>query len=348
MPAEPPASMLGRVSGLGIDLGTANTVVYHPRHGVIVDEPSVMVLRHPPLGKRIRPLMVGKEARALTGRCPAGLLTLRPLQDGVIVDLELARAYLGALPTVGRRGLALLHHRAVIGVPAGATALEKRALVEAADEAGLRRVRLVAEPIAGALGCGINPLEPRAHMVVDVGGGTAEVTAFCYGGILTHRSSRVAGDEMTLALYHYLRNEHQLLVGELTAESVKCQLAVEENFSLIAQGLDAATGRPRLVTLGVGEVLNALRPTADTIIATLANALEDLPPQAVNDILEEGVWAFGGGVLLRGFDKLLEDSFGFSVRLADEPLTCVAAGAAACLNHPEVLEAFDGQVAGLG
>ena len=336
------------MSGFGIDLGTANTVVYHPRNGVVVDEPSVMVVRNPAGAKRIRPLMVGREARALTGRCPNGLVTLRPLHDGVIVDLEVARAYLSGLPVVTRRGWTLLRHRAVIGVPAGATPLEKRALVEAADEAGLRRVRLVAEPIAGALGCGINPLEPRAHMVVDVGGGTSEVTAFCFGGILTHRSCRVAGDEMTLALYRYLRNEHQLIVGELTAESVKCQLAAEENLSLIAQGLDAATGRPRLVTLGVGEVMDALRPTADTIIATLANVLEDLPAQAVNDILEEGVWAIGGGVLFRGFDKLLEDSFGFSVRLADDPLTCVAAGAAACLAHQEVLEAFDGQVAGLG
>ena len=302
------------MNGVGIDLGTANTVIAHPRRGVVVDEPSVMVLRNTPPGKRIRPLMVGREARAVTGRCPPALLTVRPLHDGVIVDLELARAFLHALPRIGERRPRRL--RAVIGVPAGATPLERRALVEAAEDAGLRRIRLVAEPIAGALGCGINPLEPRAHMVVDIGGGTSEVTAFCFGGILTRRSCRVAGDEMTLALYQYLRNEHQLIVGELTAERVKCQLAVEENLSILAQGLDAATGRPRLVTLGVGELLEALRPTVDTIISTLANCLENLPPQAVNDILEEGVWAFGGGTLLRGFDKLLEDAFGFSVRVA--------------------------------
>jgi len=334
------------VNGVGIDLGTANTVVCHPRRGVIVDEPSVMVLRNAPAGKRVRPLMVGRDARAITGRCPPALLTVRPLHDGVIVDLELARAYLHDLPKIGKRRARRL--RAVIGVPAGATPLERRALIEAAEDAGLRRIRLIAEPIAGALGCGINPLEPRAHMVVDIGGGTSEVSAFCFGGFLTHRSCRVAGDEMTIALYQYLRNEHQLIVGELTAERVKCQLAAEENYSVFAQGLDAATGRPRLVTLGVGEVLDALRPTVDVIIQTLANCLENLPPQAVNDILEEGVWAFGGGALLRGFDKLLEDSFGFSVRLADDPLTCVAAGAAACFAHPEVLEAFDGEVAQLG
>lgn len=333
------------MSGLGIDLGTANTVVHRPGRGTVLDEPSVMVVRTTDRPKKVRPVMVGREARALTGRCPAGLMSLRPLQDGVIVDLEVARAYLAALlPRLGRRHP---HPRAVIGIPAGATALENRALVEAAGEAGLRRVRLVAEPVAGALGLGLNPLEPRAHLLVDVGGGTAEATVLCYGGILAHRSSRVAGDEMTLALYQYLRNEHQLVVGELTAEHVKCQVAVEENLSLIASGLDAATGKPRLVTLGVGEVVDALRPTVDTIIATLANCLEDLPPQAVDDILEEGVWVFGGGSMLRGFDKLLEDAFGFSVRHAERPLTCVAEGAAACLSHPEVLEAFDQSMASL-
>ncbi|HKC26416.1 MAG TPA: rod shape-determining protein [Jatrophihabitans sp.] len=332
------------MNGVGIDLGTANTVVYRPRRGVVTDEPSVMVVRSSTSVKRIRPLMVGQEAKALTGRCPAGLVVVRPLQDGVIIDLELARAYLRSVRQMFGQLWPRVHPVSVIGVPAGATPLERRALVEAAEEAGLKRVRLVPEPIAGALGCGLNPLQARAHMVVDVGGGTSEVTALCFGGILTHRSCRMAGDEMTLALYQYLRAEHQLIVGELTAERVKCQLAVEENFSLTAQGLDAATGRPRLVTLGVGELLDALRPTVDTIIATLANSLEDLPPQAVDDILEEGVWAFGGGVMLRGFDKLLEDALGFSIRVADRPLLCVAEGAAACIDHPEVLDAFDGKL----
>jgi rod shape-determining protein MreB len=333
------------MGGFGIDLGTANTVVCHSRRGIVLEEPSVMVVRSNSHGKRVTPLLAGQEARALIGRCPLGLATVRPLHDGVIVDLEAARAFMVAiLSRMTERPWQRIRPRAIIGVPAGATALERRALLEAADEAGIRRARLVPEPIAGALGCGINPLEPRAHIVVDVGGGTSEVTGFCFGGILTHRSCRVAGDEMTLALYQYLRAQHQLIVGELTAEIVKCQVASEENPSLVAQGLDAATGRPRLVTLGVGEVVDALRPTVDTIISTLVNCLEDLPPQAVNDILEEGVWAFGGGTLLRGFDKLLEDAFAFPVRLAERPLTCVAEGAAACFIHSEVLEAFDGDV----
>lgn len=334
------------MSGFGIDLGTANTVVCHSRRGIVLDEPSIMVVRTDARTKHVRPLLVGREARALTGRCPVGLATMRPLRDGVIVDLEAARAFIGGtLPRISAQPWQRIRPRAVIGVPAGATALERRALLEAADDAGIRKARLIPEPIAGALGCGINPVEARAHMVVDVGGGTSEVTGFCFGGVLAHRSCRVAGDEMTLALYQYLRNEHQLIVGELTAESVKCDVSYEPNSSLVVQGLDAATGRPRLVTLGVGEVVDAIRPTVDTIISTLAGCLEDLPPQAVTDILDEGVWVFGGGTLLRGFDKLLEDAFGFPVRLAERPLTCVAEGAAACLTHPEVLDAFDGDLA---
>ena len=333
------------MSGFGIDLGTSNTVVCGRRRGIVLDEPSVMVVRTENHGRRVSPLMVGHEARALIGRCPVGLAAVRPLNDGVIIDLESARAFIVAiLSRISAPAWQRFRPRGVIGVPAGATALERRALLEAADEAGVRRTRLVPEPIAGALGCGINPLEPRAHMVVDVGGGTAEVTGFCYGGILAHRSCRVAGDEMTLALYQYLRSEHQLVVGELTAESVKCEVGSAEGTSLVAQGLDGVTGRPRLVTLGVAEVVEALRPTVDAIIATLAQCLEDLPPQAVNDILEEGVWAFGGGSLLRGFDRLLEDAFGFPVRLAPRPLTCVAEGASACLAHPEVLDAFDAEL----
>jgi rod shape-determining protein MreB len=333
------------MSGFGIDLGTANTVVAHQQRGIVLNEPSVMVVRTDQRSRRVTPVMVGNEARTLMGRCPIGLATVRPLRDGVIVDLEAARAYIvGVLSRITEHPWQRIRPRAVIGVPAGATALERRALVEAAEEAGIRRVRLLPEPIAGAVGCGIDPTEARAHMVVDLGGGTSEVTAFCYGGILAHRSCRVAGDEMTLALFQYLRSEHQLIVGELTAENVKCQAAADPATSLVAQGMDAATGRPRLVTLGISEVVDALRPTVETILSTLVNCLEDLPPQAADDILESGVVAFGGGSLLRGFDKLLEDTFAFPVRLADRPLTCVAEGAGAALGRPDVLQAFDGEL----
>lgn len=329
--------------GFGIDVGTANTVVCHRTRGVVLDEPSVMVVRTSEARtRRLRPLLVGREARDLMGRCPVGLSAVRPLHDGVIVDLEAARAFMAALlakadlPAWQRIG-----SRAVIGVPAGATALERRALLEVADEAGMRKPALLPEPIAGAVGCGLDPLEPRAHMVLDIGGGTSEITAFCYGGVLSHRSSRIAGDEMTLTLYRYLRAEHQLLVGELAAEALKCTVDAEEGLSSVVQGIDLATGRPRLKTLESSEVLEALQPTADAIITALAGVLDDLPPQAADDVLTEGVVVFGGSSLLRGFDKMVESALGFPVRMADRPLTCVAEGAARCLADPDVVRAYE-------
>jgi rod shape-determining protein MreB len=329
--------------GVGIDLGTANTVVCHARGRVMLDEPSLMVMRASDRGRSsAKPALVGKEAQALIGRCPSSMAMVRPLRDGVITNLDEARAYIAAvLSKLHQRRHGPFRTRAVIGVPVGATDLERRALLEAASDAGIRHPRLVPEPIAGAVGCGLDPMQPNSHLVVDIGGGTSEVTAFCYGGGLVHRSCRVAGDEMTLALYEYLRGEHQLLAGEQTVEYVKCRVATEADPSLIAEGIDAATGRPRLVTLAVSEVVEALRPTVDTIIATLANCLDELPPQAASDVMAEGVWAFGGGVLMRGFEKLLEDAFAFPVRIAPRPLLCVAEGAAACLSRPEVLDAFD-------
>lgn len=337
------------MTGYGVDLGTANTVIYHPRRGVVLDEPSLMVIRPEVRPKRIRPVLVGNEAQALLGRCPVGLTAVRPLQDGVIVDLEAARAFLAAIVAkVPGPPWRHTRPRAVIGVPAGATALERRALLEAAGEAHLRRTELVPEPIAGAIGCGLDPLDASTHLVLDIGGGTSEVTAFCFGGVLAHRCSRTAGNELTLALYQYLRTEHQLVVGEVSAERLKCQVSEESRSSLVAQGVDAASGRPQLVTLGVEEVMEALRPTLSTILSTLAGCLDDLSPQAVDDVMNEGVWAFGGGALIRGFGKLLQDALAFPVRIPDRPLTCVAEGAAHCLHLPRLLDAYQGSVAEAG
>lgn len=332
------------MTGFGIDLGTANTVVCHPRRGVVLDEPSVMVVRSAEArARRVRPLLVGHDARDLMGRCPAGIVAVRPLHDGVIVDLEAARAFVvGVLARIATPAWRRVRPRAVIGVPAGATALERRALLEVAMEAGIHKTELLPEPIAGAVGCGLDPLEPRAHMVLDIGGGTSEITAFCYGGVLSHRSSRIAGDEMTMTLYQYLRSEHQLLVGELTAEALKCRVDAAESLSSVVQGIDLGTGRPRLITLEAAEILEALRPTVDVIIAALGGALDDLPPQAADDILTDGVTVFGGSTLLRGIDKLLESELAFPVRMAERPLTCVAEGAARCLADADVLRAYEG------
>jgi rod shape-determining protein MreB len=292
-------------------------------------------------GDRHRPVLVGAPARELVGRTAVGMTTVRPLRDGVITDLESARAFIVAiLQRVARQPWERIRPQAVIGVPAGATGLERRALTEAAEEAGIGKATLIPEPIAGALGSGVDPLAPRARMVVDVGGGTAEVTGFCFGGILTSRSCRVAGDEMTIALYQYLRQEHQIVVGELTAEDVKMRVQDDDECSLVVEGRDAATGRPKLITLHAEEIVEAIRPTSDGIVQILAACLEDLPPQAVGDIMRDGVLAFGGGSLLKGFVQILEDAFGFPLRVADHPLTCVALGASACLSRPDIMKAY--------
>jgi rod shape-determining protein MreB len=328
------------VSDFGIDLGTANTVVYDSVQEVVFDEPSVM-LRRRTGGRHGGIVAVGREAAELLGRVPAGLQAMRPLQDGVVTDLETARSYLRA---VIRRAVSSpwqrAHGRVAIGVPSGATALERRALLAAADEAGMRRAVAIDEPIAGALACGIDPMDRRAHMVVDVGGGTAEAMAFCYGGVLTSRSCRVAGDEMTVAVFRHLRREHQLVVGERTAEEIKMRIGSETEPSLPVPGLDAGTGHARLATIPVEEIVEVVRPITESIIQTLAAALHDLPPDAANDILADGVVAFGGAALTRDFDQRLQEAFGFPVKIAENPLTCVAEGAALSLCSPGVIEAY--------
>jgi len=325
---------------LGIDLGTASTVVSDARRGVLLDEPSVMLLRRGG-GRRERAFAVGQEAADLLGRAPARFIAVRPLQDGVITDLETTRRFLrevlqGIAPTwLQRRRLSV-----VIGVPAGATALERRALLEAAEEAGIGRAQLLPEPVCGAVGCGIDPLRPRTHLVVDVGGGTSEVAAFGSGGMLTFRSSPIAGDEMTLALYQYIRSEHQLVVGELMAEEIKIRASQEPGPSMVVEGRDAATARPRVVNLSAEEVAEAVAPVTTEIFSALTGCLEDLPPQSVSDVMSEGVVVVGGGSLVPGFGKRLEDAFGFSALMAQDPLTRVAEGGARCLSNKDALAAY--------
>lgn len=288
------------------------------------------------------PVAVGAQARELMGRTPAGMEAVRPLQDGVITDLVAAKTFITAiLRRIPAQPWEKIRPRAVIGVPAGATSLERQALLEAADEADLGHVDLIPEPIAGAVGAGLDPMTTRAQMVVDVGGGTAEITAFCFGGVLTSRSCRIAGDEMTAALCHYLRQQHGLLVGELSVEDAKKEVGAARNGSVRVEGRDAASGRPRALELKGADVSAALAPTVDAIVEALASALtEDLPPQAVSDIMKDGLVAFGGGSLLRGFGPRLEEAMGFKVRVADEALFCVARGAAQCLVRPAILKAF--------
>jgi rod shape-determining protein MreB len=329
------------MDGWGIDLGTANTVVCDAEGNIVLDEPSYIAFRLDGL-RRSKLVGFGSEARALVGRAPEGVTVVRPLQDGVVRDLETTRRFLGEIlrriaPGRWQRRRASV----VFGLPVGASALEHRALLEAAEEARIgRRPLMLAEPIAGAVGCGVDPLEARTHMVVDVGAGTSEVVVFGSGSVLAYRSCPLAGEEMTAALYQHLRQEYQVVVGELAAEEAKIRISAEKSPSLVVHGQDAATGQARMVSLEVEEILGAVRPVTEAIISTLAGCLEDLPAQSVADVMAEGLLVMGGGSLLPGFDRLLKDAFGFSVRLAERPLTCVAEGAARCLARPEVAAAY--------
>lgn len=324
---------------LGIDLGTANTVISDVRRGIVFDEPSVMLVRQGG-SRRERVLAVGQEAADLLGRAPAGFTAIRPLRDGAVTDLETTRLYLRSVLRKAGRRLRGVPVRAVIGVPVGSTALEHRALVEAAEEAGVHPVTALDEPVAGAVGCGIDPLERRVHMVVDVGGGTAEAVAFCFGGVLAHRTSKLAGDEMTLAVSRYLREQHHLWVGELEAEGLKLRSAADPDGPLVVQGRDGVTGRPRLATVQASEVADAVRPITDEVVRTLASCLDDLPPQALADVLSEGVVLFGGSAQVDGFPQELERSLGLPVKLAEQPMTCVAEGAARALRNRPLLAAY--------
>jgi len=327
------------VRGFGIDLGTANTVVGTPDDGIVLNAPSLMMVR---TKDPHRAIAIGQDASDLVDRTPTGITPVRPIRGGVVVDLESARAYVTAvLKHAAPHRRYGLRPTGVVAVPAGATPLERRALLEVGHESGLRKVGLVPQPVAGALGCGINPLEPRTHLVVDIGGGTSEVTALCFGGVLSHRSCRTAGDDLTRAIHRYLRVDHKLLVGELTAERAKVGAPeATDDRTLVVEGRDAATGRARLITLETEEIMDAVRSTTINIVETLAACLDDLPPRAISDVLAEGILAIGGGSMLRGLPQLIEESFGLPVKTAERPLTCIAEGATACMDHPEVVAAY--------
>jgi rod shape-determining protein MreB len=291
-------------------------------------------------GRRERVLAVGQEAADLLGRAPSRYLALHPVRDGVVTDLETSRVYLRAVLRKAGRHLPGFPRRAVIGVPAGSSALEHRALLEAAEEAALRPVIALDEAVAGAVGCGVDPLERRVHLVVDVGAGTAEAVAFCFGGVLASRTSKLGGDEMTQAVSRYLRDEHQLHVGELEAEQLKIRSGEDGDGALVVQGRDAATGRPRLATVQAAEVADAVRPVVGEIVRALVDCLDDLPPQAIADVMGAGVLVFGGSSQVHDLPKELERGLGLPVELAEHPRTCVAQGAAQALRHRALLDAY--------
>ena len=322
---------------MGIDLGTANTLVFVKGRGIVVQEPSVVALDRTTGSV----LAVGDEAKRMIGRTPGNIVAIRPMKDGVIADFDVTQTMLKYFIRRAAPRRALMAPQVVICVPSGVTEVEKRAVRDAVRQAGARETFLIEEPLASAIGAGLPVYEPTGNMVVDIGGGTTEVAIISLGGIVTSRSLRVAGDEMDEAIVYYAKRTYNLLVGERTAEEVKIQagsaLPVDGLGDVDLRGRDLVTGLPRTISLSPDEVRQALEEPVTRIIEAIRGTLEQTPPELAADIMDRGIVMTGGGSLLRGLDRLLSRETGMPVYLSDEPLLCVVRGAGKVLDEIDVL-----------
>jgi rod shape-determining protein MreB and related proteins len=326
----------GRFSqDMGIDLGTANTLVHVKGRGVVLREPSVVAIDR----NTNIPSAVGEEAKQMVGRTPGHIVAIRPLKDGVIADFDITQRMLAHFIRSVHGGRAFAHPRVMVGIPSGITEVEKRAVIEAAQMAGAGDARTIEEPMAAAIGAGLPVSEPTGSMIVDIGGGTTEVAVISLGGIVTCRSLRVAGDEIDEAIIAYVRRTFNLLIGERTAETLKLQIGsaypLREEVSAEIKGRDLVSGLPRMVRINSIDLREAIKDPVIEIVETVKATLEQSPPELAADIMERGIVLAGGGALLRGLDQLLEHEASIPVHIADDPLTCVALGTG------EAVEAWD-------
>jgi rod shape-determining protein MreB and related proteins len=333
-------------SDLAIDLGTANTLVFVQGRGIVLNEPSIIAIRR----TDNEVIGVGHEAKAMLGRTPENIQALRPLKDGVIADFDVTERMLQyfierarQISSGRKRAWVLDRPRVIVGVPSGITQVEKRAVRDAALEAGARDVYLIEEPTAAAIGAGLPIHEPGGHLVVDIGGGTTEVAVISMTGTVYCNSVRIAGDEMDEAIIQHIRKHYRLLVGERRAEEIKLALgsahpeAVERS-SIEVKGRDLVDGVPKTLVITDEEIREALREPVMTIVETVRTCLERTPPELAADIIEKGVVLTGGGALLRGLDRLLQHVTQLPVRVADDPLTCAARGAGRVLDDLALLK----------
>ncbi len=322
---------------LGIDLGTANTLIYVRGRGLLIEEPSVVALDKST--KRV--LAIGGEAKRMLGRTPGEIEAIRPMKDGVIADFDLVEHMLKYFIKKVQKYPSFFRPRAVIGVPSGITEVEKRAVVDSAESAGVREVYLVAEPMASAIGMGIPVNEPSGNMVIDIGGGTAEIAVLALFGMVCDMSVRIAGDEMDESIVSYLKKTYNLLVGESTAEQIKIQIGsafpLEDELEMEVKGRDLVAGIPKTLRITSTEIRDALNEPISTIVEAVKQALEQTPPELSADILDKGIIMTGGGSQLRGLDERLRQETNLPVNVIDEPLTCVARGA---LNIIEQLDTY--------
>lgn len=338
---NPINALLGSFShDIGIDLGTANTLVWVRGKGIVIREPSA-VARHK---KTKEILAIGSSAKKMLGRAPTTIEAIRPLRDGVIADFDATEAMLtyyirrihsggGVVPKVPRP-------KVVIGIPSGVTEVERRAVAEAALSAGAREAHLVEEPMVAAIGAGLPVEGPEGIFIVDIGGGTTEVAVISLGGVVLGRSVRIAGDEMDEAIINYVRLKYSLLLGQPSAEEVKISIgsatAEVEKFAVV-RGRDLESGLPKSVKLAASEIREALSGTLHEIVTNVTECLEETPPELVSDVMERGIVLAGGGSLLLGIDKMLSEVAKMPVWIADDPLTCVVRGCGKLLENPRLL-----------
>jgi len=330
--------VLGKFSvDMGIDLGTANTLVCVRGRGIVLNEPSVVAVKKGTTEVLLGGRAVGSTAKDMLGKTPAHIVAIRPMKDGVIADFEITEAMLKYfIYKVHGRNWAV-SPRVVIAVPSGITPVEKRAVINSAERAGARRVFLMEEPMAAAIGCGLPFAEPRGSMIVDIGGGTTEVAILSLGGIVQSTSRRVAGDEMDQAIVSHMRTAYDLLIGEQSAETVKITIGsaypLKKEVTMEVRGLDAKKGLPKKVIVTSEEIREAIREPVQGIIDAVKETLETCPPELAGDLIEQGVTLAGGGALLRGVGMAIGEAVGLPVRMAEDPLTAVARGTGVFLDN---------------
>ncbi len=324
---------------IGIDLGTANTLIYVKGRGIIIREPSVVALN-----KRSKQILaIGEAAKAMIGKTPKGIVAARPLVDGVVSDFEITEQMLKYfLKRVHEENWVIWQRpRIVIGIPSGVTEVEKRAVESAAESAGARQTLLVEEPIAACVGCRMDVLAPIGNMIVDIGGGTTEVAVISLGGIVVSRSLRIAGDEMTEAIMQYIRDEFNLSIGESTAEKIKLTIGnaypLGKAKSMPARGRDLISGMPREITVTGDQIRLALTKTLRSITEAIKATLEETPPELAAEIMKRGIVLAGGGALLSGIDALVEAETKMPVKLATDPLASVVAGTGLILEDLDAM-----------
>ena len=325
---------------MGIDLGTANTLVHVKGRGIVLREPSVVAIK----SDSGDILAVGEEAKRMIGRTPGNIVAIRPMKDGVIADFDVTQAMLKYFIAKAMNSKTMLSKpRVVVGVPSGVTEVEKRAVIDAAQQAGAREAYLIEEPMAAAIGAGLPVEEATGSMVVDIGGGTTEIAVISLGGIVTSRSIRVGGDEMDTSIIQYIKRMYNLMIGERTAEEIKIQIGTaivtpDTDRSMDIRGRDLVSGLPKTLTIEAKEIREALNEPIYKIVDAVKSTLEKTPPELAADVMDHGIMMTGGGALLTNLDKLLSNETGMPVLVSEDALSCVGEGTGKSLENIELLK----------